>query len=275
MAKKPEPGAPPPPKRPRGRPRKHPLPEGGPPKKPAKAPAAPGKRPYKRRGPRKPPPPPPPADTPLHLVPLDDDERRFVEEWAVDRNRTLAYLRAFPGNGYGYREGRVRAAEMAGRPHVRHEMECARAAQRARSHVGADLALEEICHVAFSDVNDVIDPQTGLARVPRQIPLGTRKAISKIKVSRERRYEINDRTRSTRTIVTETVIEYQFWNKLDALHRLCEHLGLKTAPTPLDALLKMLPPGAAAALASAISPDKPARIAAPVPVAVQPKESAP
>ncbi len=173
-------------------------------------------------------------------APLSADEQRFVDEWLVDRNQTLAVLRAFP-DVRGHREARGRGSDYAGRPHVRAEMRAVRHAQRLRCRVNADEALEEMARLAFSDILGLFDPRTQLLRLPRHIPLQVRKAISSVKISRERRTVVNDATNSTRTTVTDSVIEYKLWDKNAALARLWEYLGLKTTIPPLEALLSLLP----------------------------------
>jgi hypothetical protein len=105
--------------------------------------------------------------------------------------------------------------------------------------VTADKVLKEIARVALSDVFDLYDPRTGQLRHPRHIPFETRKAIASMRVTRERR---SVRTRGrTRTTIIESEIEYKFWPKMEALGKLCKHLGLDTEITPLEALLRALP----------------------------------
>lgn len=196
---------------------------------------------------RKPPkkgaePPAPPADP--RDRELDDDERLFVEQYLVDRNQYRAYRRTFPGTSA--RVARSHAYLMARRPHVRAEIQAGIAEQRRRCRVKADAALEELAVVAFSDVLGVFDPETNTLLNPRHIPYDTRKAVKSIKVSRERRSVT--RAGRTTTTVTETVVEYQFWDKLNALNQLREFLGLKTEIAPVEALMATLPPAAAAVL---------------------------
>ena len=205
----------------------------------------------RRRDPRVPPrlPPDPPEGPPPtpegpEAEPLTDEERRFVDEWLYDRNPAAAFRRMHPE--FDHRYCRRAAAALCGVPRVAFEMRAARHAQRVRCRVSADMVLEEMCRLAFSDVAELFDPQTGLLRMPRHIPLGVRRAVSRVRVSRERRTEIAGN--NTRTIVTDSVIEYSFWNKADALGRLFEHLGLKTPLPPLQALLAALPPPLAAQL---------------------------
>ncbi len=216
-----------------------------------------GTKPALSKGPKKELPPDPPEGPPPaqpgtpEAQPLNEDEQRFIDEWLIDRHPPRAYMRAFAALSHA--TARTRGYEMSNRPHVRLEMRAARHAQRLRCRVSADLALDELCRVAFSDVNDLFDPGTHLLRLPARVPLETRRAIAKVKVSRERRTEIVGN--NSRTIVTDSIVEYTFWSKLDALSRLFEHLGLKVPLPPLQVLLQSLPPGMAQLVATAINPD--------------------
>lgn len=222
--------------------------------------SAPSKPPRKRdrrnRPPALPPDPPegpPPVPVGPEEQPLDDEERRFVDEWLYDRNGPAAVRRMHPE--FDHRSCRRTAAQYEARPHVAFEMRAARHAQRVRCRVSADMALEELCRLAFSDVAELFDPASGLLRMPRHIPLPVRRAVAKVRVTRERRTEITDQ--NSRTIVADTVIEYSFWNKADALGRLFEHLGLKTPLPPLQALLAALPQPLAAQLQPYLMPQLP------------------
>lgn len=193
----------------------------------------------KKRKPKKPPgpgrhPPQPPvtADTPL-----SDDEQRFTEEWLVDRNNAQAYRRCYPDASY---QSCLRLGSlMRNRVNVDAEIKAGLAALRVRSAVSADQVLKELARIAFSDVYELYDPQTQQMRHPRHVPYDTRKVIASLRVARERR------TRTTRgrtvTTVTDQIIEYKLWNKVDALAKLMKHLGLEGGLEPLEVLLAALP----------------------------------
>lgn len=217
----------------------------------------------KKPRPRKPGPslpPDEPGGPPLQVPPgdprdrpLTDEEQRFVDEWGIDQNPARACRRIDPAADH--RTARRRAEDFMHRPWVAHELRAARAAQRLRCRVDADMALEELCRIAFSDIMELFDPATHLLRLPGHIPLEIRRSIAKVRISRERRTEIVGN--NSRTIVTDSVIEYTFWNKLEALGRLVEHLGLKTALPPLQVLLSALPPELAGQVAHILNPPTP------------------
>jgi hypothetical protein len=195
----------------------------------------------KRENPSTPPETPPTVLVDGKEVTLTDEEQCFVNEYEVDRNAIDAARRCYPTVSVS--TARRRADEMLARPHVAAEIRARRAAQRRRCQVEADLVLDEICNVAFSDILGLYDQQTGLLRMPRQIPYNVRKAISSVKISRERRYTVTEtsRGRTSQTTVTDTVIEYKLWPKMEALEKLCRYLGLDTEVPDLEKILNVLP----------------------------------
>lgn len=186
-------------------------------------------------------PPPPPDDPNSPDRPLDENEQRFVEEYLIDRNASRAYRTVYPGSTH--HTARRHGYQIRNRPNVAREIEAAIRAQSVRTRVTADLALKEIARVAFSDIYDLFDPETHQLRQPRHIPYETRKAISSIKVARVRTTTTTrsrGRTQTT-TSISDSIVTYTLWPKMEALGRLCRHLGLDTEITPLEALLQALP----------------------------------
>ncbi len=218
------------PKPKRGRPRKstQPEPPNSPPRGTEKASVPPWENP-----------PDFPPSTGEHNVAedLSDIEKAFVDAYMIYRNSGKAYRSLFPNCSRitSYINGR----DIRNREHVDREITAGIYAQRIRSQITADQVLDEIARVAFSDIVDLFNPVTGELLPPTEIPFNTRKALAKIKVSRVK--ETKQLKRKKVVTINECVIEYSFWDKMDALGRLCRHLGLETEITPLDALLRMLP----------------------------------
>ncbi len=201
------------------------------------------KKPPPRKRPGRPPARPvgdpvgPDLPTDPALQPLTADETAFVAEYLVDRNATAAYMRLNPD--VSYQVAGATSHLVRNRPHVSAEIRIALRAQGRRTGINADLVLAEIKRVAFSDIYQLYDPATHQLRHPRHIPFDLRVCVSSVKVSRERR---TVRTvGNTRTTVTDCLVEYKLWNKLDALEKLCKYLGLQTSISPIDALLAALP----------------------------------
>jgi phage terminase small subunit len=206
---------------------------------------------------KKPPPTPPPAPSPPVVTEqgLDDEEQLFLAEWLVFRNAAQAYRATHPDQSY--RTARCNGPAMLARPHVRAEASAAVAAQCRRRAVTADRTLDEIARCAYSDILDLYDPATGQLRMPRHIPLEARKAISSIRVNRQRRSVTT--SGRTRTTVVDTVVEYRLWPKLEALKMLSHTLGLKTEVTPLEQLLRLLPRALSEQIRAALAAQEEAR----------------
>ena len=186
--------------------------------------------------------PPTPTEPPPHIlenleVPLSESEGIFINEYLIDRNATRSYQTTFPGCTY-FSAGR-RGHEMRHRPQVDAQIRAAIQAQSLRTRITADRVLKEIARVAFSDIVDLYDPNTNQLYNGRNIPFETRRAVAAISVSRERRTTMAQG--STQTTVVDTIVKYAFWPKMEALGKLCKHLGLDTEISPLEALLQALP----------------------------------
>ncbi len=192
----------------------------------------------KQRKPRTPPPPAAPPPPVTEDTPLTNEELLFINEYMIDRKGGPAYQRLHP-DCLSMRSACVIAHEMRTRLNVAAEIR-----ERIRQHgvrcgVKADTVIQEIKRIGFSDILDLFDPNTNLLRAPRHIPLDLRRAIASVKVSRAR--VSTTRNRRTTTKVTESFVEYRFWNKLDALAKLSNRLGLNTEIPSIEQFLLMLP----------------------------------
>ena len=142
------------------------------------------------------------------------------------------------------RTARRMGSEIRNRPHVAAEIRAAVRAQAIRLQVTADDVIAEVRRIAMSDIYDLFDPLTGLLRHPRDIPIDVRRSVASLRLSRERRSVTTAGT--TRTSVTESVVEIKLWPKPDALGKLMAHFGLNSAIPPLEVLLGLLPGDVAA-----------------------------
>lgn len=180
-------------------------------------------------------------------------EQVFIDEYLIDYNGTRAYREAFPQSTY--HTARTTSSSLLAKPYIAREIAAARKARQARTRVRADKVIRELARIAFSDIFDLFDAD-GRLRAARDIPIETRKALASVKVRKEK-----TTTRgSGETTITEKEceVEYKFWSKLDALGKLCNHLGLTTEIAPLDALLSALPHELAAAVRAELAGTVPA-----------------
>lgn len=154
---------------------------------------------------------------------LTPEQQRFVDEYLIDLNGTQAYRRAFPGASY--HTSRNEAAKLLAKPCIKREVKAARDAQQRRTRITADRVLRELARIAFADVADVMDltdPDRPRLKPLRDMPPDARRAVQEI--SR-----------------TPNGVKVKLAAKQAALDRLCQHLGLSTQITPLEALLATVP----------------------------------
>jgi phage terminase small subunit len=166
-----------------------------------------------------------------------------VDEFLVDCNATRAYLTVHPHTTYA--AARVGGSRLVAKANIAAEIKAGRVALQRRAGVRADAVLRELARVAFGDLVYIMDDHDRLLPL-RRVPLETRRAIKSVRVTRVRRTVTkNGRTRTT---VTESVIEIQLWNKVEALRVLAEHFGLRQALPPIEVLLSLMPPDLSAAV---------------------------
>ena len=92
---------------------------------------------------------------------MTDQQRRFVEEYLVDCNATLAAGRA----GYSARSARQAGARLRALPHVRRALEAAMAARSDRLGVSQDRVVLELARLAFADMRDFASWGDGCVRL--------------------------------------------------------------------------------------------------------------
>jgi phage terminase small subunit len=165
---------------------------------------------------------------PRRQRPLTPRERRFVAEYLIDRAAGAAYRRA------GYRPKNDHTANtcayrLLGRPDVQAAVARGEAERAERTAVTADRVLQELALVAFSDVGQVLDFSGAEPRLrpANEIPEAARRAVSSVKVRRERQ------GRGPAAPEVE-VTEFKLWDKLAALAKLAAHLGLAKEPGTAD-----------------------------------------
>ena len=200
---------------------------------------------------------PTPPSTPSDGVnrPLTSDEALFVDSYLIYRRYAAAYREVFPATSW--QNSRRWGWEWGHRPHVEAEIRAAIRDQRTRKRATADGVIDELARIAFSDILDLYDPATQNLRHPRHIPFETRRAISSMRVQRQR---VTETTQSggrgrptTTTRIVDSIVEYKLWNKTEALAKIANHLGLNTELPPLESLLRLLPTELASQVRSALT----------------------
>lgn len=191
-----------------------------------------------RRIPKPPPEPAPPPPSPA----LTEEEAAFVRHYLSLRNNTRAYLRVHPDVSYA--SANTLGAQIAGRPHVRAEIDAASEAYAAHLGVHAEAVLREYARVAFADPVDLTGPD-GRVLPLGDVPIDLRRAVQSYRVNREkvvRRTTVRGGETKIETTVSEQVVEIRLWNKNDALNKLANYLNIKVSDAPkIEALIALLP----------------------------------
>ncbi len=173
----------------------------------------------------------PPATAQTPLTPLEWD---FVGEYVRNHgNATQAYMFVSPKVTYG--SARALAAKLLAKINVKNAV--AREFRRAarKRGVNAERALEEVAHLAYTHIGQVIDPKTLAVR--KNIPPEVWRAIAQVET-------VTTGTGDCQT----TRVKVRMHGKVEALDRIFRHLGLYKDLPPLETILALLPPAVAAVI---------------------------
>ena len=95
------------------------------------------------------------------MAKLTAKQQRFVEEYLIDLNATQAYIRA----GYkNYDSAGVEANKTLNNPKIRQAVDEAMAERSRRTGINQDRVLLELAKMAFVNIDDVIDVNTGAVK---------------------------------------------------------------------------------------------------------------
>ena len=184
------------------------------------------------------------------MTPLTPKQQRFVAEFLVDLNATQAYIRA----GYSRKGARVSASRLLANANVSAAVQAGQAAHLGRLDITKQRVLQEYARIAFNDprrfweqvqVPPAVDgsgPFVTIVRLKAITELGPDEAAALAG------FEAVVKNAAAGDGVTDLVHKIKFWNKLDALHALAEHLGIlknQTEVTGLEELFKRLDAGRA------------------------------
>jgi phage terminase small subunit len=142
-------------------------------------------------------------------------QEQFVLEYLIDLNATQAAIRA----GYSAKTARAIGAENLTKPDIVAAVAEAKAERARRTGISADRVLEEFALIGFSNVGDYVVDDAGRLVLAEGAPVEAQRALSSVK-QRTRTVEMGEAT-----VVTHEV-EYKLWDKVGALTKLGQHLGL-------------------------------------------------
>lgn len=163
-----------------------------------------------------------PGNRPTHhisnIMALNARQLRFIDEYMVDLNATTAYKRA----GYQAKgnAAEVNAARLLRNAQVAAEIARRRGAQSEKRQITAERIVEEIAHLAMSDIGEIMDFSQAEPRLlpANQIPERARRAIQSVKV---KRYWEGPKDSEREVEITE----FRLWPKNDAIEKLYKMLG--------------------------------------------------
>jgi phage terminase small subunit len=145
--------------------------------------------------------------------PLEPRERRFVEEYLVDRNGTQAAMRA----GYSKNPGSARttASRLLAKANVAARLRARVEEQLEQLKLQADRVLKEALAIATADPARAIGANGAFLDV-KQMPEDLRSAIASVEMEQ---LEVGDET-------VAVVRKLRFHPKLEAVKVLAQHAGL-------------------------------------------------
>jgi phage terminase small subunit len=140
---------------------------------------------------------------------LTPKQQKFVDEYLIDNNATQAAIRA----GYkGKNAGNV-ASELLGKTWVYEAIEAKRKRLEIKTEITAEKVLQEYAKIAFSNMADFVDWTNGSIRI-----------IPSSELTKEQLACVSEISESTTKF--DTTVKFKLHDKLAALHKLGDHLGL-------------------------------------------------
>ena len=91
---------------------------------------------------------------------MTDKQQMFIEEYMTDMNATQSAIRA----GYSPKTAIQIGYELLNKPHIAEELSKRKAIRSRRLGISQERVVEELAKMAFSNLTDIIDPDTGMIR---------------------------------------------------------------------------------------------------------------
>lgn len=176
---------------------------------------------------------------------LTANQKRFCEEYILDRNAVQAYFRAFgrkarTGKRRSYKGASEAARALLENPGIRAEISAGLKALGRQCKTDAVRWWREVAFIAYADPDDLYEPDDANGGLPvprpwRELSAAARRTVAAVRVKRRRLkaedgevYEIEE-------------LEYRTHPKLEALDKLAKHFGYYKELPPLEAVLGFLP----------------------------------
>ena len=140
---------------------------------------------------------------------LTDKQQKFVDEYLIDLNATQAAIRA----GYSVKTADVIGCENLTKPNIQQVIAEYMAARSKRTGVNQDRVVLELARIAFVNIEDVVDTDTG-----KILPNATRDDLACVEGIK---YKESDNQYGG-----SVELEVKVASKLKALELLGKHLGM-------------------------------------------------
>ena len=150
---------------------------------------------------------------------LPPKQRLFLKEWAIDKNASEAYKRAYHYKG---KNAHILAAQLLSKLTKAGFIEPIIQAQEQKAIITADRVLTELARLATCDISLAFDANGNLLDI-KDIPEDVRRAISGI--------EIEEEKSSIEGAESDTVSrtkKIKFWDKNKSLETIARHLKMLT-----------------------------------------------
>ncbi len=141
---------------------------------------------------------------------LNKKQERFCEEYLMDLNAAQAAVRA----GYTAGSAKNTGYRILKKPEARERISRLMGERSERTCVGADTVLEELCKVAFTNLDDIVD--FGSGAVKEGAAREGLAAVSSVKV----------KTTAGRDGTSNSEHEVKVYDKMKALELVGRHLGM-------------------------------------------------
>jgi phage terminase small subunit len=156
------------------------------------------------------------------LETLSAHHARFVAEYLIDLNATAAYRRA-----YGpVKDADVSGPRLLGIVGIAAAIAEGKARQMATADLSAARVLEELRRVAFANVREYFDGETGAAKHPHQLTAEQGAALAG--------FEVLIKNAKAGDGVTDTIHKFKLWDKVRALELLATHFELLIEHVKID-----------------------------------------
>lgn len=142
-------------------------------------------------------------------MPLNDKQKRFCQEYAVDSNATQAAIRA----GYSAKTAEVQGSRLLSYANVAEEIKRLKNKTAGKLEITREMIAAELMKIGFSNITDYINKDFSIKDL--------------IKLAKEKTAAIESITVDEVTIGTrkKTRVKFKLYDKPEALEKLAKYIG--------------------------------------------------